>query len=109
MWNEIETWPPQTRKVNPYQEEIDFFWPLTQQIPLDLDYDNCERPVNWTTQTITTNSGGMSNTIVNNMPPVWTTTSFRLQENTTTMVVQKEPNFIRKFIYKLIGFKWEVN
>ena len=92
-----------------YQQQIEFFWPLTQQIPLDLDYDNCERPVNWTTQTITISSGGMSNTIVSHMPPAWTTSSFRLQENTTTMVVQKEPNFIRKFIYKLIGFKWEVN
>ena len=92
-----------------YQQQIEFFWPLTEQIPLDLDYDSCKRPVNWTTQTITTSSGGMSNTIVSHMPPVWTTNSFRLQENTTTMIVQKEPNFIRKFIYKLIGFKWEVN
>lgn len=27
-----------------YQQEIKFFWPLTEQIPLDLDYSNCEKP-----------------------------------------------------------------
>lgn len=26
------------------QREIQFFWPLTEQIPLDLDYTVCERP-----------------------------------------------------------------
>lgn len=91
-----------------YQQQIEFFWPLTEQIELDLDYERCKIPVNWTTQTITTLSGGLSNTIVTTTP-VWTTTSFKMQENQTIMLVQKEPNFIRKFIYKLIGFKWEVN
>ena len=27
-----------------YQQEIKFFWPLTEQIPLDLDYTDCEKP-----------------------------------------------------------------
>jgi hypothetical protein len=26
------------------QLEIEFFWPLTEQIPLDLDYIECEKP-----------------------------------------------------------------
>lgn len=26
------------------QQEIQFFWPLTQQIALDLDYTDCNRP-----------------------------------------------------------------
>jgi hypothetical protein len=26
------------------QLEIQFFWPLTEQIPLELDYANCEKP-----------------------------------------------------------------
>ena len=27
-----------------HQLSIDFFWPLTEQIPLDLDYTDCEKP-----------------------------------------------------------------
>ena len=27
-----------------HQLEINFFWPLTEQIPLELDYANCEKP-----------------------------------------------------------------
>ena len=26
------------------QLSINFFWPLTEQIPLDLDYTDCDRP-----------------------------------------------------------------
>jgi len=26
------------------QLEIQFFWPLTEQIPLDLDYTECDKP-----------------------------------------------------------------
>jgi len=29
---------------NMQQLEIKFFWPLTEQIPLDLDYADCEAP-----------------------------------------------------------------
>ena len=25
-----------------YQTQIEFFWPLTEQIPLDLDYTGCD-------------------------------------------------------------------
>ena len=95
-----------------YQQQIEFFWPLTEQIPLNLDYSNCTKPA----LTVTTPISMPQGLSLSVAPPTWTTSSstwttssFRLQENTTTMVVQKEPNFIRKFIYKLIGFKWEVN
>ena len=27
-----------------YQKEIEFFWPLTEQISLDLDYSNAGKP-----------------------------------------------------------------
>ena len=86
-----------------YQQQIEFFWPLTEQIPLDLDYSNCEKP------SIAVEYG--TGTTISSLATgtTWTTTSFRLQENTTTMLVAKKPNFIRKLIYKLIGFKWEVN
>lgn len=30
-----------------HQLEIQFFYPLTEQIPLDLDYSDCEAPKVW--------------------------------------------------------------
>lgn len=87
-----------------YQQEIQFFWPLTEQIPLDLDYSNCVRP-KITTSTIGPSSAVLS---VAGGGVAWTTTSFRMQENETTMVVLKKPNFIRKFLFKMLGLKWEI-
>ena len=85
-----------------YQQQIEFFWPLTEQIPLDLDYSNCAKPK------VTTSFG--TGTTISSFPTgtTWTTTSIRLNEDTTTMIVAKKPNLFRKFIYNLIGFKWEV-
>lgn len=85
------------------QQEIQFFWPLTEQIPLDLDYTGCGVKSLYTTiapsgATLAVASTGVS----------WTTTSFRMQENETTMVVLKKPNLLRKLVFKLLGFKWEI-
>jgi hypothetical protein len=84
-----------------YQQQIEFFWPLTEQIPLDLDYSDCVKPK----LTIASNIG--IGTTLSTFPSAgaWTTNSFKMQENQTTMIVVKEPNFIRKLIYKLIGFQ----
>ena len=35
------------------QLEISFFWPLTEQVPLELDYSNCEKPKLYTNLTTT--------------------------------------------------------
>lgn len=86
-----------------YQQEIQFFWPLTEQIPLDLDYSDCVKP------TISIAYGGTGTTISSlAIGTSWTTSSFRLHENTTTMIVLKKPNLLRKWLFKLLGFKWEV-
>ena len=88
-----------------YQREIEFFWPLTEQIPLDLDYSNCVKP-----KLTISNAGGTGSTI-SSFPitgTTWTTSSFRMQENETTMIVSKKPNLLRKLVFKLLGFKWEV-
>jgi hypothetical protein len=85
-----------------YQQQIEFFWPLTEQIPLDLDYSNCVKPKLTTAFSI--------GTTISSFPTgtTWTTTSIRLNEDATTIIVAKKPNLFRKFIYNLIGFKWEV-
>lgn len=91
-----------------YQQEIQFFWPLTEQISLDLDYSDCVKP-----KLTISNAGGTGSTIssfpiTGTTGTTWTTSSFRMQENETTMIVLKKPNLLRKLLFKLLGFKWEV-
>ena len=56
-----------------YQQSIQFFWPLTEQIPLDLDYTECKQSSVYmsegssatfrTGSTLTVNATGTSNLI----------------------------------------------
>lgn len=65
------------------QLEIQFFWPLTEQIPLDLDYTDCHKPKVWTS---VTSSSYLS------MGPVGTTWSTIAA--TPTFEVRKEPTSV---------------
>ena len=103
--------------IDPKQIEFKFFWPLTEQIPLDLDYTDCERPKLYTPHT-----GGY--TINATTGTSWVTTSTDI--STATLKVakpeeiagyfeigplqigrDKEPNFMQKLVYKLLGFDWK--
>ena len=87
-----------------YQQEIEYFFPLTEQIPLDLEYSGCSKP----TLSIFT---GVTSSL---WSPCITsgsfnkTTHFTLSEDTATMIVLKKPNILRKWLFKMLGFKWEV-
>jgi hypothetical protein len=93
------------------QLEIGYFYPLTEQIPLGLDYTECVKPKMWTTATV--NSGlslalsncvgtvGMSNNLGN---PSFT---INVDLAPITIVSKKKPNFVKKFIYKSLGMKWK--
>lgn len=88
-----------------YQQEIKFFWPLTEQIPLDLDYSVCEKPKLHTIASgltnLTFNNGGEWNTTI-------TAAHIKLDVDTTTIKVREEPNLVRKALYKGLGLKWEL-
>jgi len=101
------------------QLEIKFFWPLTEQIPLDLDFTPCEeyerekahkRLENsfltsgtvlmtngtglTTWATITNNTDGRSMTIdIDNYP--------------ITIVSKEKPGFLKAYLYKILGVKWK--
>lgn len=91
-----------------YQQEIQFFWPLTEQIPLDLDYSDCVRP-KLTVANTSFGTGLTTSTFPTGTSWLAVNAAFRLQENTTTMLVAKKPNLLRKLLFKLLGFKWEIN
>jgi hypothetical protein len=87
-----------------YQTEIQFFWPLTEQIPLDLDYTGCV-----TKNTLKYNAslaGGTGVTFTHgNGTPVWTT-SINVDANTITVTSKNLPPLHRRLLYKLLGINW---
>ena len=85
------------------QLEIQYFWPLTEQIPLDLNYDNCAKPKLETVnsgQTFTIANGGTWNTTI-------TAAHLSLDIDTTTIKVKEKPNLCSRIIYRCLGLKWE--
>ena len=94
------------------QLEIQFFWPLTEQIPLDLDYTECSQPklsVPWGSIGPSL-SGGTGHTFTSD---TWTTTSIsagklQLDVDTTVIKVNDKPPMIRRGLYKLLGINWEI-
>ena len=85
------------------QLEIEYFFPLTEQIPLELDYTDCAKPKLWTTIDLgLTLTGG---TTANLGTPSFT---INVDAMPITIISKKKPNFIMKFIYKSMGMKWKV-
>ena len=90
-----------------YQQEIRFFWPLTEQIPLDLDYTGCERPsLSYPLPTDTVNSYIISN------GGTWTTSiiasNLTLDVDTTTVKMKEQPGLCRRTLLKCLGLKCEL-
>jgi hypothetical protein len=104
--------------MNP-QLEIQFFWPLTEQIPLDLDYTACNKPkyyvpsVPWGSIGPSL-SGGTGYTFSNQLTnQQWHTTSIsagklQLDVDTTVIKVNDKPPLLRRGLYKLLGIHWEI-
>lgn len=88
------------------QQEIQFFWPLTEQIPLDLNYEGCERPklsvpidTNGLTYTLSAYDSAAVSIVASNM---------NIDVDTTVIKVKEKPNLCRRTLYKCLGLKWEV-
>ena len=82
------------------QQEISFFWPLTEQIPLELDYAPCEPPK----LTVTYDTGvGVALYPTGSWGTVGAVT---IKAKELTIETPYMP-WYRKLAYKLLGFKWE--
>lgn len=108
----VELWPS-VKEYNPYQKEIEYFWPLTEQIPLELDYSECDTTYSHCTiksscGTIAISNGGS-----------WTTTALSVSADKIqaavgidtpglTMQVKKKPNIIKRALYKLLDINWRI-
>lgn len=94
------------------QLEIQYFFPLTEQIPLDLDftesiaYAQKKQQEMWSTSTISITNGGTTS---------YTLTTSKIEPSFTidvdqvpiTIVSKNKPNFVKRWIYKTLGMKWK--
>lgn len=83
------------------QLEFKFFWPLTEQIPLDLDYTGCATKIS-----IAPSSYG-SVSFINAVDTDTRNTAIVLDTNQIVIRTDIKLGFIRRLMYKLMGFKWE--
>ena len=87
------------------QLSIDYFWPLTEQIPLDLDYTDCAKPQ------LTYPTGSSGFTLIDGGGTGTTSiisARLHLDVDTTVIKTNTKPPLIRRGLYKLLGLKWEI-
>ena len=89
-----------------YQQELKFFWPLTEQIPLDLDYSECERPKLSLPISAATNC--VLTPIWDNTNVTFTAAHLNLDVESTIVKLKEKPGFIRRSLYDCLGLKWEL-
>ena len=91
---------------NPHQLEIEFFWPLTEQIPLELDYEGCATK---NTLSVGIPVGNLLTTVTGTT--TWSTTVvapvLEVNSDGLTFKNTKHMPWYRKVMFKLLGFKWD--
>ena len=88
------------------QLEIQFFWPLTEQMPLELDYSNCEKPKLYTGTLL----AGAINVGIWNSTPTYETQiigNLSIDADKTTFKTSTKPNIIRRALFNVMGIKLE--
>ena len=81
------------------QLEIEFFWPLTEQIPLDLDYSVCEKPK--LTGPIVTSGQIFTLTDINQTFK----TTFTINDD--VVIRTKKLSWFGRLLYRMMGLTWE--
>lgn len=92
------------------QLEIQYFFPLTEQIPLDLDYTDCETPKLWTTMPLVGGTGlttwSTPQTIA--FHPSDDSVGYWKVGEGLQMHNKKKPNWLHQQMTKIFfGWKWE--
>ena len=112
-WGDQDPYPGyQLSLKNIKQVEIEFFWPLTEQIPLGLDYTGCEKPKLSVPLDSSTTSFYLA--------PTWGTTNIaptlsvqpqnsvgQLNIGGISVGLENQPKWYQKVLYKLLGFNWK--
>lgn len=97
---------------------IEYFFPLTEQMDLELDYKRCnefeeEKRKAWIANSVIGGTGTYlmsgSNgvawaTVASNIEPSFT---IDIDQMPITIRSTEKPNFFRRYIYKILGMKWK--
>lgn len=90
----------------PIQREIEFFWPLTEQIPLDLDFSQCSPHLYYLKAQGQPKEGPFPTGTVWATGPTTVQPIVTIKADNLTIQTKHMP-WYRKLAYKLMGFKWE--
>jgi len=90
------------------QLNIEYFFPLTEQIPLELDYTDCHKPKLYTP--VLGINDGLTFTTASN---TWATVSIsgsqlNLDVEEIEFKLKDKPNLLRRICYKVMGLKWKI-
>jgi len=90
-----------------YQLEIEYFFPLTEQIPLDLDYGPTH--LHFRAQGIagTSSMPILGSTYEFTSTPTWTT-SINVDTNDIVITSKHKQPLYRRVLYKLLGINWKI-
>ena len=86
------------------QQELRFFWPLTEQIPLDLDHSDCTKPKLFVN---TINTNGMYLMSTGGTTGSFITGNLTIDIDKMTYKTSKKPNIVQSMLYKVMGIKLE--
>lgn len=103
------------------QLEIQYFFPLEEQIPLDLDYEpsieyakelnrkRCAEQVTLSGQYLLAGNGLTGATTWTSINQNLGNPSFTINIDALPITIQskKKPNIFRRYIYKILGMKWK--
>ena len=83
------------------QQAFSFFWPLSEQIPLDLDYSDCAKPKLYVDSIGTSGmclmSTGTTSTYISG--------NLSIDIDQMTYKTSKKPNIVQSMLYKAMGIK----
>jgi len=96
------------------QQEIQFFWPLTEQMPLELDYTQCKAHEYYVRAK---GIAGLHGPYPTGMQFVTAATTgdiiitagqLQIDTETTKIITKEKPPPYRRLLYKLLGVKWQL-
>lgn len=95
-----------TNQMN--QIPIKFFYPLTEQIELDLDYTPChnheyQKRKEKLANSVLSYDGSITMSTVCRVDPVF---QINVDDNQIVVVSKEKPNLIKRIIYNAFGMKW---
>ena len=92
------------------QLEIKYFFPLTEQIPLDLDYRpsyayEAKKRADMIAGSVLLAGGtGVTWATVSNIEPSF---CIDIDQTPLTVMSKNKPSIFRKYLYKIMGVKWK--